>query len=95
MFLVYKYALAVEDRQIIEIPVSWDIISAQEQSGNIVVYVYGHESALETGKQPMTREVEIIVAPTGRPFDLNGHQFLDTVKLSDGDLMFHIFYRYL
>ena len=84
---VYKYNLDTTDNQIIEIQ-SKNILSVNEQYGNIVVY-----ALFDSDIKPIRYEFNI--RGTGHPiiFEVDNFNFLGTVKLYDGNLMFHVFYK--
>jgi len=86
---IFKYPLEVEDHQILEIP-SNRLLSVQEQNGEVVVY-----AMVDTVKPPI--KYEFAINGTGNPvnFDADNFNFLGTVKLYNGSIMFHVFYREL
>lgn len=88
MVKVLKYQLANEERQVFEIR-SNEILSIKEQHNKMVMY------ALVNPDSPV-RKYEVVTVPTGVEVEgLVQYTFLDTVKLFDGSIMFHIFYRKL
>lgn len=86
---IFKYELEVKDNQTLEIA-SDDILSVQEQNEEVVVY------ALVDTERPSVK-YEFSMNGTGNPinFDIENFKFLGTVKMYDGSLMYHVFYRKL
>lgn len=84
---IYKYELEVADNQIIDIP-SNTLLSAQEQNEKIVVYALVDTESIST-------KYEFGINGSGNPitFDIENFDFLGTVKMYNGSLMFHVFYR--
>ena len=88
MRTIHKFVLNAETRNILTLPRLSDILSAAEQRGEIVLYVQ-----LDTGELEKEK-VEIFVFGTGHNIDAmpeDSSQFVGTVKLLDGSLMFHVF----
>lgn len=86
---VFKYPLDAVTYQFIRIP-STNILSVAEQGNNMVVY-----ALVDTEIAPV--QYEFAVIGTGHTIlqDIDAYNFLGTVKLHDGKLMFHVFYRAL
>jgi hypothetical protein len=82
---IYKYNLEVEDSQIVSIP-GGEIISVIEQNGSISLY-----AITDSNKPPIDFEIQII--GTGSNAPISEFNFLDTIKMANGNLIFHIFYR--
>jgi hypothetical protein len=87
---IYKYILD-PNNWTVELPKNSNIISAESQGDNIVVY------AIVNTEEKELRKVEIRVFGTGHNIDinLNYYIFLDTVKMYGGTLMFHVFYKWV
>jgi hypothetical protein len=87
---VYKYTLKAMEKQILEIP-SDTILSAESQKDDIVVY------ALVNTDNTVGIKYEFRVYGTGHDIedDIEKCVFVDTVKMYDGVLMFHVFYKKL
>jgi hypothetical protein len=85
---IYKYELDITDNQTIDIP-SDTILSVMEQNSKVVVY------ALVDTENVLLTTYEFGMNGTGNPinFDVDSFTFLGTVKLYDGGLMFHVFYK--
>lgn len=84
---IFKYILEPVDVQRLDIPTGSKLLSVTEQYGKIVLY------ALVDDAQGGLDSFEIFVKGTGRPADdIDNCKFLGTVKLYEGELMFHVFY---
>lgn len=85
---IYKYTLKPTSEQTITIPSNSRILSVEEQYSNIVVY-----ALVDTTKEEI-EDYYFQIRGTGHDADyLEDYTFLGTVKLHDGQLMFHVFYR--
>jgi len=85
---IFKYRIEVKDEQVISIPKNSRILSVEEQFGQIVIY------AVINTTEERTENYSIIIHGTGHPAnDIDDCNFLDTVKLENGALMFHVFYK--
>lgn len=88
MKTVYKYELKVVDNQKLILPIGSEILSVQEQYDKIVLY------ALVDDEKDEMENYNIIIHGTGHDAnDVADSFYIDTVKLLDGDLMFHVFYN--
>jgi len=87
MNAIYKYELSGEKVQWVSLPVNSTVLSVVEQYQKIVMY------AIVDAEQENTLEIEFLVLGTGQNFDntLDDYTFLNTVNLSGGSLMFHVF----
>ena len=86
---IYKYQIIPQDFQALELPEGSKILSVSEQYNNIVLHALVN---------PDIEEIDIYdiaVKGTGHDFPkkLDTYTFLGTVKLMNGALMFHIFYK--
>ncbi|GAG68016.1 unnamed protein product [marine sediment metagenome] len=85
---IFKYTLKALDVQRLYLLTGSKLLSVEEQYGNIVVY------ALVDDVQGGLDCFKIFVKRTGHPADdIDDSKFLGTVKLGEGKLMFHVFYR--
>jgi hypothetical protein len=86
--VIYKYTILVCDEFVLNLPVGAKLLSVAEQKGEMVLY------AMVIPELPL-RPVKIRVVGTGKPIpdDMSEFKFLGTIKLYDGKLMFHIFYK--
>ena len=89
MNVIYKYELSEEKVQWVSLPLNSTILSVVEQYQKIVMYV------IVDAVQENTQEIQFLLLGTGQIFDntLDGYSFLNTVKLSDGAIMVHVFYK--
>ena len=87
---IYKYALDIVDKQIIDIISPAIPLSVEEQEGNIVIY------ALVDNNSDSTIPVEVLVIGTGNDIlqDLSAYKFIGTVKMAGRSLMWHIFVKH-
>jgi hypothetical protein len=94
---IYKYVLTPVDRQIVKLPKGAEVLSVESQFNpegflqeQVVVYAFVDEEEKET------ESFVFQTRGTGHyagNFKRENYAFLGTVKLSNGKLMFHIFYR--
>jgi len=89
MNAIYKYELSEEKVQWVSLPLNSTVLSVVEQYQKIVMY------AIVDAEQENTLEIEFLVLGTGQNFNFlfDGYGFLNTVKLSGGNLMLHVFYK--
>lgn len=86
---IYKYKLETVDFQHLELPKGSKIISVLEQYNDIVLYAI---------VDPDIKDIEfydIAIKGTGHDFPekLDTYTFLGSVKLMNGALIFHVFYK--
>lgn len=85
---ILKYTLDIVDYQELTLSENSKILSVVNQRDNIVLYALTSE--------PTTCTYSIIMHGTGHPADdVIGAQFIGTVSLYNGSLMFHVFARRL
>lgn len=83
---IWKFPLQIIDYQEIDIPYPATILSVAEQHGNIVLY------ALVKPGETLTHRCEVWIIGTGHDVPLApSANFVGTVKLLNGALMFHVF----
>ena len=80
---IWKYALPVVSRQIIEMPIGSQLLTVQTQADE------PHLWALVDPGLP-TEEREILMYGTGHPIDPPG-RYIGTFQQVDGTLVFHVF----
>jgi hypothetical protein len=85
---IYKYVLKATEEQVIEIP-SINILSVESQLDDIVVYALVDDNILIPNRYTFR------VYGTGHDIknDIDSFKFLGTVKMYNGSLMFHVFYK--
>lgn len=84
---IHKYILEAVDVQQLVVPTGSKLLSVKEQFGEIALY------ALIDDAQGGLDSFEIFIKKTGPLSDnIDNCEFLGTVKLDDGRLMFHVFY---
>jgi len=86
---IYKYLLLATDFQNLELPKGSKIISVIELYDGMVLYAIVDTDTTET------ELYDIAVKGTGHPFPekLDTYTFLGSVKLMNGSLVFHVFYK--
>jgi len=89
MNAIYKYELSGDTLQTVSLPINSTVLSVVEQHQDIVMY------AVADVEQENTQEIQFLLLGTGQIFDntLDGYSFLNTVKLSGGAIMVHVFYK--
>ena len=87
MNVIHKHELNGDTLQTVSLPISSTILSVVEQYQNIVMYV------IVDVEQYNNREIEFLLLGTGQIFNiwLEDYKFLNTVKLSGGNVMVHVF----
>ena len=91
MNAIYKYKLSEGKVQWVSLPIGSTVLSVVEQHQDIVMY------AVVDVEQENTQEIEFLLLGTGQFFNiaLGDYTFLNTVKLSGGNLMLHVFVEIL
>lgn len=87
MLRIFKYVFNPEPDPEILLPEGAQILSVKEQNEEVVLY-----ALVDPDKLINWRKFKII--GTGHPImdgDLDDYDFIDTVKLHKGKLMFHVF----
>lgn len=83
---IWKYPLEITDIQIVEMPSNAQILSAQMQGDALCLWVLVNMTdAIER------RSIEII--GTGNPMAEYPRQFISTVQMHGGALVWHVFER--
>ena len=83
---ILKYTLDIVDHQELTLSNNSKILSVENQRDNIVLYAITDEAS--------PCHYSIIIHGTGHPADdVIGAQFIGTVSLYNGSLMFHVFAR--
>lgn len=86
MKVIYKYILNFVEQQELELPANSKILSVKNQNENIVLY------ALIDNEITIMKTHLIFIKGTGHNADnIKDCNFIETVKLLGGELMFHIF----
>jgi len=86
---IYKYELSEEKVQWVSLPIGSTVLSVVEQYQKVVMYaIVDNETQ---GKIQI--QIEFLMLGTGQFFDdvFESHSFLNTVKLSGGNVMVHVF----
>ena len=82
MHTVYKYALALADKQTISLPADAEILAIQQQGQELCAWV-----KVDTDKPE--RDRTIVICGTGSPIDSEGMRYVSTVQM--GDMVWHFF----
>lgn len=83
---IYKYPLKAQEHQELELPLGAQILSVQAQRNEICIWALVNTGTINTE----IRRVSIY--PTGRSSSSTlDREFLGTVQLHGGDLVFHVF----
>ncbi len=85
MTTVFKYELEVTDRQEIPLPPRATILSAQVQQGKVCLW-----AEVDYDELYLAEPRHIRIHGTGHPVT-ESLRFIDTVQLSGGKLVFHVF----
>lgn len=83
---VFKYPLAVTDTQTLLLPTGSKVLSVEEQYGSIVLYVL-----VDPTPEAETEPRRFLIHGTGHDVTNPDADFVGTVKLEGGALMFHVF----
>lgn len=84
MAAIWKFPLAVTDRQSVRMPAGAELLCVQVQRGVPCLW------ALVDPQAPL-HEVELTTYGTGHPIDGDPGDYIGTYQLRDGSLVFHVF----
>ena len=84
MNYIFKYTLTMQGASL-QLPKGTKVLKVDEQHEEIVMWVSEPKGGTESEHRIFN------VYPTGIEFDPEGLEYLDTVKLRNGDHIFHIF----
>lgn len=84
---VFKYPLIVDDMQTVELPKGSKVLHINKQGGDERLYLW----ALVDPEESETEGVRIRCAGTGHPIEEDGLEYVSTVFMLDGALVFHFF----
>ncbi len=85
MTKIYKYPLALTDRQTVRVPLGALVLSVAEQAGRLCLW------AVVDADEKETEERVIFVVGTGNPLPEDFGAFVGTVVTADGALVWHVF----
>ncbi len=83
--VIYKYRLGMPVRGMVELPEPFEILSVHTQRDYICIWV------VVPANMPPRRRVNYALVPTGLAEPPGGMEFLGTVLLAGGDLVFHVY----
>ena len=88
---IFKHPVEIDDESTIKLPAGAHILSIKEQHNNIVLYAVVPFPIQED----VMKKITIKMVGTGHDidFDIKDYEFLGTVSLHGGELMFHVFYH--
>ena len=86
MKVIYKYHIAVADKQEIDLPDDYEILCVQVQKGNVCLWVK-HASE----KYAPRCNCKILMYGTGHLMSHGEGEYIGTVQLDDGNLVLHVF----
>lgn len=86
---IFKEILEMKDSNTKELPLGTQILSVEAQGSNIAVYTLADIEQ----KEKVVYDFRIYGTWRDIGFDLNGYEFLDSIKLNNGHLTGHIFYK--
>lgn len=81
---IFKYQLLIIDEHEVEMPEGAEILCVQVQNDQPAIW------AIVDDEKPMKNRVFRIVG-TGRSIDFDTQNYIGTVQLLDGNLIFHVF----
>lgn len=85
---VYKYPLEIEDEQVVLLPTGARILTVQQQNNNIFLWALVNPTS--TNAQAFT----IRIHGTGHAIsDSDELEYINTVQLYGGKLLFHVFVK--
>jgi len=86
--VIYKYEILPVDEFVLDLPLGAKLLSVAEQNNKMVLYAM-------VIPELRLKPLKIRVIGTGNPMPdgMSEFEFLGTVKLHNGKLMFHIFYQ--
>lgn len=86
MKTIWKFPLAVQDRQDIQVPEGASFLSVKTQNGSLCLW------AIVDPSQPKQRRT-IEILGTGHKLDESEREYIGTAIMADGALVWHIFER--
>lgn len=87
---ITEYEIKITDEQVITMPVGTQIVSTKTKNENVILY-----TLVDAEQKDVVKDIKFRIHGTGHPIqeDIAEYEFLDTVELYGGSLMFHIFYK--
>lgn len=84
---IYKYPIQITDVQKVKLPIEAQILTAQMQGDALCIWAIVDEAATDT------EERTIEVFGTGHPMGQVFRQYIGTVQMQGGALVWHVFER--
>jgi hypothetical protein len=86
MKTIFKYPLPqLADEQVLEVPRGWNPLCVQRQGGAICIWA-------EVDTDQPNRKLTIFIRGTGHAMPDEAHEYIGTVQMMDGNLVWHIFH---
>lgn len=88
---IYKYVLEITDRQVIDVPRSFEPLCVQVQNGCLCLWAEVEFAGLASGANVMQRVIEIYGTGNPHPADPSFlRSYIGTVQMMDG-LVWHVY----
>lgn len=84
MQTIYKYPLEMKDRQVLSLPLGFEILHITPQAGYVMLWA-------KVDTEVDEQDVEFITAFTGHPLPSDAGQHISTYILQGEGLVFHVF----
>jgi len=86
---IYKYTLEAQTEQKLELPLGSQVLTVKEQRNDAVLY------ALVNPNEEKKEVYQVLAFGTGHDieYDLSDYNFLNSVLLYGGNLVFHLFIK--
>lgn len=86
MKAIWKYKIEITDKQTIEIPEGYEILTVQKQRDDVCLWAI-------VEKEKDCVPVEIYIYGTGHNIPDGHGKYIGTIQLHGGSLVFHTFYH--
>lgn len=84
MRTIYKFPLGVKHFTVISMPKGAEILTVQMQFGDLCLWAIVDPEAEDEDRQ-------FYIFPTGRPLNLPEYEYIGTVQMRGGQLVWHVF----
>lgn len=86
MRTIYKYHIEIRNFQILKVPQDRKILSVQVQKDEVCIWA-------EVDTQSPMSDLKVYVFGTGHPIQQKDLNYIGSVQLLGGDLVFHVFWE--